>query len=405
MIKKLRMKFITVSMLSITIVLFLILGTVNYTNYRDLNRRADKMLELIIKNNGRIPRPRSNDKSDAINTEFSREALFETRYFVVYFDENSKVLMSDTGNVFSVSASNAQDYALEVSDKIAKSGFIDNYKYQKCNIKGNQAIVFVDSTRDIELFQGFLLNSAYIALISLVLVFIVSYLLSPLAIKPIITAYNKQKKFITNASHEIKTPLAVISANVDIIEMSTGESKWITSTKNQIHRLADLVNQLVSLSRLDENQTMDKFKLSLSDLAVMAAESFESIALESEKEFETQIQEGVTYSGNEKNLSQLLYILLDNAFKYSNDHGKIRLSIFQKHEKMIIEVYNTTKPIAKGNHNEFFDRFYREDESHNSHITGFGIGLSLAQSIVLAHKGKITAKSIDGNSVTIEVLL
>ena len=189
------------------------------------------------------------------------------------------------------------------------------------------------------------------------------------------------------------------------MEMHTGGSKWISSSKEQIIKLTDLVNSLVSLSRMEENEELKKANFSLSEIAEMMVESYDNIALTKNKRFNANIENNIDYIGNEKSISQLFYILLDNAFKYSNDKGVIDVSLMKKQDKIILTMQNTVDEIPVGKHNELFDRFYRKDESRNSQTGGFGIGLSLAKSIVAKHKGKINAKSIDGKSLTIEVIL
>lgn len=411
MIKKLRIKFVSTSIISIFIVLVLIIGSINIINYINMNERTDHMLRFVLDNKGTLPRPEKKDKPHNIpyfnnfKGNPSPEVIFQTRYFTVILDKNSEVIMNDTSNIFAVTPTQAIEYAKKAQSTNKITGFINNYKYLKGTLNDNTAIIFIDCERDISLFNNFLYTSIFISLISLIFVGIVSYLLSSIAIKPSINAYEKQKKFITNASHEIKTPLTIISANTDIIEMSCGESKWINSTKSQITRLTELVNNLVALSRLDEeNYVVQKSNLCLSDILEAISKNYEGMSLDDNKTFECTIESDIYYHGNEKNITQLLYILLDNAFKYSNCNGTIKINLKKYRGKIIIEVYNTTDPISKGPHNEFFDRFYRQDESHNSKNSGFGIGLSLARSIVNSHKGKITAKSIDGKSITVSVI-
>lgn len=405
MIKKLRIKFVLVAMASVAVMLFAVLFSVNLFNFVDLDNKTDAMLTLIKENNGILPKPDKREKPPHNLNDLPREAMFDTRYFVVYLAPNNEILYTDTGNIYATSSQMAQEYSLDILNKNKTSGYIDDYKYLVTTFKDSSAIIFVDASRDIRMFKGFLYNSSIISFIALTLVAIVSYFLSPFAVKPIAQAYEKQKEFITNASHEIKTPLTVISANIDIMEMHTGENKWTSSSKEQIIKLTDLVNSLVSLSRMEENEELRKANFSLSEVAEMVIESYNNIALTKNKKFNANIESNINYIGNEKNISQLFYILLDNAFKYSNDNGVIDISLSKNQDKIILIIQNTVDQMPVGKHNELFDRFYRKDESRNSQTSGFGIGLSLAKSIVAKHKGKIIAKSIDGKSLTIEVIL
>lgn len=410
MIKKLRMKFVMVTTLSVLLMLLFIVTAINLNNFLGLNQKADDMLSFIAQNDGVLPRPDKMDKTNKADNlphrskGFPREAMFDTRYFVVYYHSNSEILYTDTGNIYSATSEAASAYAVEVLEHDKPTGYLDDYKYLKTTLGGESAILFVDVSRDILMFRRFLLNSIIISTAALLLIVLTSYFLSPIAVRPIALAYEKQKRFITDASHEIKTPLTVISANMDILEIA-GENKWIRSTQQQVKRLSELVNSLVALSRMEENEPIEKKQMDLSQLAEMAAESYDSIALSKGKTFAVHIESNLGYWGDEKAISQLFYILLDNAFKYTDRNGKIDLSVSSKQEKCLITVTNTVDKIERCNHNAYFDRFYREDSSRNSESGGFGIGLPLAQSIVAKHKGKITAKSYDEHSFTIEVIL
>lgn len=407
MIKKLRRKFVLICVISSFIVLLVIIGFINISNYKTLNKQSENMLSYIIDNNGKLPKP-EKDKAPPDNHPpgIPPESVFQVRYFVALQSKNSKEIYTDTSNIYSVTSNQAQTYAENVISRNKTTGFEDNYKYLMGKSDGNRIIVFVDCTRELETFENFLHNSIIVSLLALFCVAIISYFLSPIAIKPLVNAYEKQKTFITNASHEIKTPLTVISANTDIIEMSAGQSKWIDNTKSQITRLSELINNLVSLSRLDEeNFIPQKKNIDLSMLVENIAHDFESLAKEKNINYQVHIDYNIIYNANEKNIQQLVSILLDNAFKYCDENADIFLNLYRQKDKIYLEIYNTTNEIPKGYHNEFFDRFYRQDTSHNSAVSGYGIGLSLAKSIVSSHKGKISAKSTDGKSITMHVIL
>ncbi|MEG0895264.1 MAG: HAMP domain-containing sensor histidine kinase [Oscillospiraceae bacterium] len=256
------------------------------------------------------------------------------------------------------------------------------------------------------MFSDFLTTSILISFLGILLVFLLVLLLSKIAMKPICESYAKQKRFITDASHEIKTPLSIISANTEVIEMENGESKWTNSTNQQIKRLTNLTNQLISLSRMEEENTqISKTDFSLSNAILETTEPFSAIAQTKNKKFEIAVSPNISYYGDEKSLRQLFSILLDNAFKYSDENGNIKVSLKKSGVKKEIIFFNTVEDISVGSHNDFFDRFYRNDTSRNSKTGGYGIGLSLAKSIVELHKGKIKAFSVDGKSFAISILL
>ena len=231
-------------------------------------------------------------------------------------------------------------------------------------------------------------------------------LLSKRAIKPIADSYEKQKHFITDAGHELKTPLTVISASADVLEMTQGENEWTQSIRNQVVRLTELTNSLVSLARMDEHDSkllMTDF--SISDAVTESLEPFSRLASQQGKHVEMNIQKNISFDGNEESIRKLVGILIDNAIKYSGEKGEIAVTLKSVSRGPMLQMKNSVDEISKGNHDELFERFYRGDASRSSEIGGYGIGLSIAKAIVCAHKGKITARSEDGKSLLISVLL
>ena len=226
-------------------------------------------------------------------------------------------------------------------------------------------------------------------------------------VRPIQESYDKQKQFITDAGHELKSPLTVSNADLSVLEMDVGESEWIDDARLQTERLTKLTNDLVYLSRMDEVQRqVEMIDFPLSDVVTEISQSFRSRAIVEEKEYTGNITPMLTYHGDEKAIRQLVSILLDNALKYSPAGGKISLSLAPQGKGILLEVRNTTSErIEPESVDHLFDRFYRTDQSRNSETGGFGLGLAIAKAVVTAHRGKITAASDDGRSLTISALL
>ncbi|MDE6024159.1 MAG: HAMP domain-containing histidine kinase, partial [Lachnospiraceae bacterium] len=245
--------------------------------------------------------------------------------------------------------------------------------------------------------------STGIALTGYALFFFVILFFSNKIIHPVTESYEKQKRFITDAGHEIKTPLTIIKADVDVLEMELGENEWLTDIQKQTKRLAALTNDLVYLSRMEEaNDSMQMIEFPFSDVVSETTASFQALAQTQGKIFQCEIQPMLSLTGNEKAIYQLVNILLDNALKYSPNNGTVSLVLKKQSKTIQLSVFNTTENlIPKDKLNLLFERFYRIDSSHNSQTGGYGIGLSVAKAIVTAHNGKIQAKTEDGHSLQI----
>lgn len=420
MLNKLRRKFIAIAMLSVSIVLIAIVGTINIANYITTNQALDARLALIADNGGTFPDMTPGDSGKKLEPKtdqppamndlqkhgISQESPFDTRYFTVTIASDGTVGSVDTGKIASISAGTAEEYAAELWKKGKKKGLFADYKYLATDSDGTTMYVFLNCQREISTIRTYVLTSAGTGALGLVIVFVMIYFFSGKVLKPVSESYEKQKRFITDASHEIKTPLTIIDANTEVIEMMEGENEWTQSTRKQIARLTSLTEKLVFLSRMDEEGTkLEKVSFSLSDAVLDTAEGFRSVAKTKGKQFEINVAEHVEYIGDEKNIRQMISLLLDNAMKYSSEQGIIRIALKTSGKNKIITVWNTTDQIEKGKLDMLFERFYRMDASHNSRTGGFGIGLSVVYAVVKAHKGKITAKSEDGKSILFTVAL
>jgi len=402
MIKKLQRKFISVAIISVFLVLLVIMSTINITSYVNINKKADNILNILTNNGGTFPKPEKSQYFDHKPTfsEMSPEAPYETRYFSVYFNSDGNITKSDTGFIAAVTDEAAHNFAIQAYESEKVSGFCNDYKYLCADYNDGKIVVFLDCSRDLSTFRSFLFTSILVSTAGIVGVFILVLLLSKIIIRPLAESYEKQKRFITDASHEIKTPLTIIDANTEVLEMESGENEWTKSIKNQINRLSSLTTNLVSLSRMDEeNNKLQMTDFSLSDAVLEVCDSFVPLAQTCTKTLNTNIEKNLTVNGNEQSIRQLISILLDNSIKYANQNGVIAVSLKKAGKKNVLSVYNTVLNIEKGYHDILFDRFYRADSSRNSQTGGYGIGLSLAKSIVEAHRGKIISRSNDEHSI------
>ena len=464
MIKRLKRKYILIVMIAVTLVLGIIITAINIMSYSSLNSMMYDKLVLIVENEGKMPdfpppeeepadgegaedgddtkdeessdtgetegggdtedgessdtgeaggeegsEDEKNDKEkeekeEDIRQNMSPETPFETRYFTVKLDTGGTVLSVDTSKIAAVDESRAEKYARQMFLENSDSGYLESYKYLRgVSEDGSIIYVFLDATRELKSMRSFLVSSLVISGVGIVLIFFLVVFLSDFAIKPIIESYEKQKRFITDAGHEMKTPLTVISANAEIIEMENGESQWIEGIKSQVSKLASLTEKLVVLSKMEEGIKLEMSEFSVSEAFYDTCAQYKSIAMSKGVNFELLIPENVHMVGNEVELRRCITLLADNAFRYVNDGGNVLVKVQKLAGQVEIRFSNTTSGVEKGSLDRWFDRFYRTDLSRNSDTGGSGIGLSVVQAIVLAHGGDVRAHSDDG--ITVEFII
>lgn len=410
MINKLRKRFILIAMCSIILVLVVIMGTINIASYREMSRGADFMLELLAENGGFFPQSGNPMQHDGKPYEsvpgISVETPYETRFFMVETDADGDVIYSNTRSVAAVDEETAENYAAKVLANGRENGYLENYRYLVTKSDSGSMIIFLDRTREIASFKSFLATSGLVSLIGIAAVFILVLIFSRKAIKPIADSYEKQKRFITDAGHELKTPLTIIDASNEVLELEQGESQWTKSIRNQVRRLAELTESLVSLSRMDESgNVLQMVEFSLSDAVSETAETFVAPAKKNGKTIEIDVEQNITYTGDENAIRKLVSILVDNAIKYSSADARIKVSLERNGKNRVIACRNPVDVIEKGDLEILFERFYRGDGSRGQQTSGYGIGLSLARAIAESHKGKISARSEDGASVVVTAQL
>lgn len=385
-------------MCSLMAVLSLILGGINFLYYREVVSDADDTLEFLMENGGTFPKQEwENDK-----VAFSPELPYESRYFSVNLSEDGTVQSSDTGQIAAVDFTMAVRYAKSILKSGKTQGFVENYRYLVSDDTDKVQIVFLDCGRTLSGFWRFLVISVWVAALGLVAVFILIFLFSKRIIRPMSENYEKQKRFITDAGHEIKTPLTIIDADADVLAMELGDNEWLADIRNQTRRMTALTNDLIYLSRMEEAKSgMPMIDFPLSDVTEEVADSFLMMAKAQNKKFTSSIEPYLTLHGDEKSIRQLISVLLDNALKYADPEGDISLVLEKRGRNIRLSVYNTTGYISQEDTAHLFERFYRSDKSRNSDTGGYGIGLSIASAVVTAHKGKITATTKDERSLLI----
>lgn len=421
MIKRLRRKLVAACMISLAIVLAVILGGVNLMSYQKVVADADTVLTLLGNNDGEFPKLHSGSetpldgevpmdsgrgKRDLLGTKgLSLETPYESRFFSVVLNEDGQALQTDIAQIAAVDEESAQLYAQSAVESGHTAGFLDDYRYLVLAEEGNTRVIFLDCGRSLSSFRTTLLASVALSLLGLLAVLVLLLILSHRIVRPVAESYEKQKQFITDAGHELKTPMTIISADAELAEMECGENQWLADIRRQTERLTGLTNDLIYLSRMEEEQPpLQVIEFPLSDVAEEMALPFLAPAKSQEKELALHIQPMLSFTGDEKAIRQLISILLDNALKYSPAGGQLELRLEKQGRNILLTVTNATiQPVEKDKLSHLFDRFYRSDQSRNSQNGGYGLGLSIARSIVLAHKGKIRAESPDGATLSVVV--
>lgn len=411
MIRKLRIKLVFAAMLSLLLVLVLIFSVVGVLNYMKVTQNADEILMLLAQNDGRFGGD-DDRKGEAGPPEdghkqghrFSAEMPYETRYFSVFLEQDGSIHSVNIRKIAAVDTIAAVEYAQTVWSSQREKGFIDQYRYIVYSSDTQVHMIFLDCGREIAAFRTFLLTTAGVSCAGLAAVMLLLIVLSNRIVKPFSENYEKQKRFITDAGHELKTPLTIIDADAQVLEMDMGENEWLKDIQAQTKRLAELTNSLILLSRAEEQPQIQKIEFPVSDVAQETMEAFQTVAKTRGKTLTGNIQPMLSMYGDEKAVRQLITILLDNAVKYSDAGGRIELSLQKKKGSIRLCVFNTAKEVSNESLPRLFDRFYRADQSRNSQTGGYGLGLSIAWAIVHAHKGKISASTQDEKSLLITAI-
>ena len=403
MINKLKRKFLLTGTAFMFILMSVLVLVMNLVNYREVVSESDQVIDMLSQPdlpifNDQTPQENVVDVYSYMPSGMSPEVPYESRFFIVIASNEGEILHADLSRIISVDDDSAKDYICKVFDSRCDRGFVGNFRFYKTNDERGTRIVFLDCGRKLDQFRSFLWISVIVGLCGCVAVFIAFVFAAGRIAAPIAESYEKQKRFISDAGHEIKTPLTIINANVDLMELD-GEKEELTEIRRQTKRLTGLTNDLVMLSKMEEAEhTLQKIEFPLSDLIEETASSFSAPAASRGIELDLRVAPGVTANGAPDSIRRLVSVLLENAVKYSPEGGRVALELVKNKRAAVLTVMNDT--LEKVNENDIqhaFDRFYRADASRNSSTGGHGIGLSIAKAIVEAHGGSIQASTDKGN--------
>ena len=401
MIKRLRIKYTVLAVSALFLLLTIIVAGMNLLNYRSVIDEADETLAVLSDNSGVFPS--FENGMEWLPSGMSREIPFESRYFSVLLDENNTPILIETSNIYTIDGVTAVGYAVEVAEGKDEKGFKDDYRFVVTSERIGKRITFLDCGRKIALFHEFRNTSIMISLAGYFVILLLVCFFVARFTRPVSESYEKQKRFITDAGHEIKTPLTIINADVDILKMDVEENEYLDDIKKQSNRLAELTNDLIKLARMEESKSdIQLIDIPASEIILETAASFQTIAKSLNKELVIQVQPMLTMLGDKSKVEHLITILLDNAIKYSPDGETVKLSFERRGKRLLLSVNNVSSVrLSADDIRHIFDRFYRADQSRNSETGGHGIGLSIAQAIVNLHGGKIEAASPDGKTFMI----
>ncbi len=404
MIKKLQLKFIAIIMGILTVVIVLIFGAVNVFMYSvGESQSVDMMKETAIKDGLKI---KPNIEERFPNLPPPVNSFNPSHIFSVKLDSENKIIDIFSDFKTEYSSSDVEKLVSEVLEKESRTGVIGNFRYLSMEKVYGKIIVFMDRSFEIVNRYNLLQISLIIGVCSFLAIFAVSVVLSRWAVKPVKYAFERQKQFISDAGHELKTPLTVISTNADVLERAIGKNKWLLFIKSEASRMSKLVNDLIYLAKLDDdrsNAPMIEFDLSEAVMSVVLP--FESVVFESGKKLSVQVREGLNLTGDEARIKQLVAILMDNAIKYTEPGGEIEIVLENCNGKAELSVMNTCMGVDENQRERIFERFYQVDASRSEETGGHGLGLAIAKSIVKLHKGKIHAESKKGEWVKFVVVI
>ena len=379
MIKKLSKRIFLIIMVSLSIVILGIIILFAFFNYRNTINTSTMILDRVV--GGEIRRePTLRPEDEIIN----KENLIEGIYYITI--ENSKVITNtDTDNKI------LEDYAIKISNNKKDSGVIGKFVYKKRRVKeGRTMVIFMESEDTISHINKILIFSIVGSIFSLIIIYVISKKLSKTIVQPVEETIEKQKQFISDASHELKTPLAVIEANADVLENETGDNKWLKYIQNEIESMDKLINELLLLAKIENVNTLKDYKqFNLSKETEIIMSMFESMAYEKNIKIEGKIQENVFMTGNKEDIKHILSTLIDNAIKHTQSGQDVIIELNKERNDILIKVKNIGEPIPEEEKEKIFERFYRIDKSRNRNEKRYGLGLAIAKSTVEKYKGKI----------------
>lgn len=424
MFTKLRNRFLILNLVTISVMMLVAFATIYVITYQDVRRDINMELFKIadfhkdpldssehLRGDGALGGPRSPDMADSLDK--GNPPPERSVSFTVHTDDSWKI----------TDYSSRLEMDSEFYGQALQEALTDGKGTGQFTLDGSQwafttqsmdtghTLVFLDVTAQQDILTNLIYTFAVVGAVMLIILFFTSRFFANRSIQPVKEAFDKQKQFIADASHELKTPLAIISTNADVLlsnkeDTIQEQSKWLHYIKSETERMASLTSDLLYLTEMDDSKTSMIFaKFNMSDAVENIILTMEAVIFEKQLTLEYDIEPNLSVYGSSEQIKQVVMILLDNAVKYTNPKGTVTLSLRKQHNDVLLSVSNTGDGIAPEHLSRIFDRFYRTDASRARKQGGYGLGLAIAKSIVEQHKGKIYAKSVTGASATFYVQL
>ena len=399
MTKTLKRRFIIFTMTAVTCLLVFIVLAINGLNWMMLEQQSDTVLETLVDSDGAFQKM-DFKRLPPFSRPLNMDRMRSSRFFIVGSDLSGNIVEVNIDQISAIDYETAKNYTLKVLKADKERGRIDGYKYAVKQTGLGRRTFFMDTSEQNENFRMVFVTSTVIALLCWIIVGIIVLLLSGRVIRPVLVGMEKQKQFITNAGHEMKTPLAIIQSNNDTMALIYGENKYNVHIRNQTKRLNVLMSNLLTLAKLDEEILMPTEMVNVSEITNELLIIYSEDAQVRNLQFDVRIEPDIVIKTNKDSFRQMMTILLDNALKYTPDGGSVYLSLTRSGRHIQIVEENTCDPTLEPDPERLFERFYRGDTARTQKKeSGYGIGLSAARAICENFNGKMTAEYSSDESI------
>lgn len=380
MIKKLNQRIFLLIMVSLSII---VLGTIIIFVFLNYNNTINTTTFMMDRFMGEEPKRNPEEKIEdykKIKPEINIEGLYN-----ILIENNTIIQSSNPSN------NTINEYALKIANKNSEKGIMGTYVYRTRRINRNlMRITLIENENAISHVKTIWISSTIISIASVIIIYIIAKKLSKIIVKPVEETFEKQKQFISDASHELKTPLSVIEANADVLENEMGSNKWIQYIQNEADSMNTLINELLLLAKIENVDNVKEYtQLNLSDEVTIILSMFESMAYEKQVKIKSEISPNIMMNGNREDIEHIVSTLTDNALKHTKSKKLVIIKLAKEKNEIVLEVKNEGKPIPEEEREKIFERFYRVDKSRNRKEKRYGLGLAIAKSTVEKYNGKI----------------